>query len=81
MTTIYDPVSNHYKIEVDRMGYYTVTRQKRRSKYFDPSATESKYLQAGGDTVPFNEALIDICLLEVNKRHWAYTELINSQFE
>ena len=81
MITIYDPVSNHYKIEVDRMGHFTVTRQKRGAKYFDPGAVESRYLQFEEDTATFETDLKAIQVMPSNKRNWAYTELINSQFE
>ena len=83
MTIIYDPALNHYKIEIDFMGHYTVTRMvpdEKRCRKFPPE-TESKYLQFEGDTAPFETNLKAIQVTPQQKRNWAYTELINSQFE
>ena len=83
MTTIYDPVSNSYKIEIDYMGHYTVTRMipdEKRCRKFPPE-TESKYLQFEEDTATFGTNLKAIQIMPQQKRNWAYTELINSQFE
>lgn len=75
MTTIYDPPENLFKIERDSMGYYTVTRMK------DGLETESRYLQFQEDVERFEYGLKQIPFLPSSKRHWAYTELINSLFE
>lgn len=81
MTTIYDPAQNHYKIEVNSMGHYTVTRPKAGSKYFDSDASESKYLQFEEDVEPLREGLNKMPFVLSNKRNQAYVDLINSQFE
>lgn len=77
MTIIYDPPLSLLKIEVDRMGCYTVTRR-------DPSKggreTESRYLQSQEDVELFRNELHKIPFLPSGRRNWAYMELINSQF-
>lgn len=79
-TAIYDPVANHYKIEVNSMGHYTITRPVWGKLYLDEDATESRYLQFEDDIEPFRKALKEIPFLPSNKRNWAYTQLINDQF-
>lgn len=81
MTTIYNPVLSHYKIEIDRLGYYTVTRPRAGKRFFDENAYESKYLQFQSDVEPFKVALKDAPFILANERHQAYIDLINSQFE
>lgn len=81
MTTLYDPPGNRYKIEVNSMGHYTVTRLKTQGMNFNESETESKYLQFDGDIMPFHEALEGMPFMPADKRNQAYVDLINSQFE
>lgn len=80
MTTLYDPPGNRYKIEVNNMGHFTVTRLRASGSHFNKSQTESIYILPS-DTECFKGRLKDIPCMSNNKRNQAYVELINSQFE